>query len=125
MAAREIKLPRSVVKNPLGAKHMAAQVLSSDDKRKHAPLNSLAHKSRPFETFIQALLFLCGVASIFTTVGIVLTLGVEASHFFTTPGTIAAERQLVIDITSDATQIELTAGGYTFETGEVIEAEGE
>jgi phosphate transport system permease protein len=104
---------------------MAAQASASDTKRKSTPLDSLARKSRPFETFIQGLLFFCGVASIFTTVGIVLTLGVEASHFFSSPGTIAAERQLVVDISTDATQIELTAGGFTFEAGDVIDVDGE
>ena len=70
-----------------------AQAQLSDVKRKREMLNPLDRKPRPFEYFIQVVLFLCGVASIFTTVGIVLTLGIEASHFFTTPGTIAVERQ--------------------------------
>jgi phosphate transport system permease protein len=102
-----------------------AQAIISDAKRKREPLNPLARKPRPFESFIQVVLFLCGVASIFTTVGIVLTLGIEASHFFTTPGTIAVERQFAQAVTPDSKEIELTAGGFAFTPGLVIESEEE
>lgn len=104
---------------------MAAQAQLSDPKRKPTALNPLARKSRPFETFIQTVLFFCGVASIFTTIGIVLTLGVEAAHFFTQAGILTAERQLVSDITPQSTEIELTSGGFEFEVSHVIEIDGE
>ncbi|HVR31209.1 MAG TPA: phosphate ABC transporter permease subunit PstC [Acidimicrobiia bacterium] len=43
---------------------------------------SLAKRSRPTETLIQGFLFLCGMLSILTTVGIVYVLGKEALLFF-------------------------------------------
>src|SRR5215212_3289539 len=46
---------------------------------------NLRRKSRPGETIIQAILFLCGALSIFTTVGIVLVLLREAITFFSLP----------------------------------------
>lgn len=44
--------------------------------------DSLAKKFRPGESIIQGFLFLCGVISIFTTIGIVYELGKEALLFF-------------------------------------------
>ncbi len=105
---------------------MAAQAAHlSDDKRKPLTSSSLARKPRPFETFIQTLLFLCGVVSIFTTVGIVLTLGTEAFNFFGKPGILASERQLVTAISADSPLIELTDGGFTFGVGQILEIDGE
>lgn len=101
------------------------QALPNEDKSKRAPLNPFAHKSRPFESLIQILLFLCGVASILTTVGIVLTLGVEASSFFANRGVTSVNRQLVNDITPETTNIQLTTGGFAFEVGHVMEVEDE
>jgi phosphate transport system permease protein len=43
---------------------------------------NLSKKFRPGETIIQGFLFLCGVISIFTTIGIVYELGKEALLFF-------------------------------------------
>lgn len=45
----------------------------------------LRHKSRPGETAIQAFLFLCGMLSILTTIGIVYELGKESWLFFGSP----------------------------------------
>lgn len=101
------------------------QAHSNMEKNKRAPLNPLARKSRPFESFIQVLLFLCGMASILTTVGIVLTLGVEASSFFTNRGITAVNRQLVNELTPETTDIELTTGGFAFQEGHIIEVETE
>lgn len=42
----------------------------------------LAKRSRPGESIIQGFLFLCGIVSIFTTLGIVYELGKEAWLFF-------------------------------------------
>ncbi|MBN2875771.1 MAG: phosphate ABC transporter permease subunit PstC [Spirochaetales bacterium] len=39
-------------------------------------------RSRPVETLIQAFLFFCASVSIFTTLGIIIVLGVESSAFF-------------------------------------------
>lgn len=45
----------------------------------------LRKRSRPTETIIQGFLLLCGVISIFTTIGIVYELGKEAWLFFGSP----------------------------------------
>lgn len=45
----------------------------------------LRKRSRPSETIIQGFLLLCGVISIFTTIGIVYELGKEAWLFFGSP----------------------------------------
>lgn len=45
----------------------------------------LRKRSRPSEAIIQAFLLVCGVISIFTTIGIVYELGKEAWLFFGTP----------------------------------------
>lgn len=45
----------------------------------------LRKRSRPSEAVIQAFLLMCGVISIFTTIGIVYELGKEAWLFFGTP----------------------------------------
>lgn len=45
----------------------------------------LTRRARPGEKIIQGILFLCGVISILTTVGIVYELGKEALLFFRTP----------------------------------------
>lgn len=45
----------------------------------------LRRRSRPSEAIIQGFLFVCGVISIFTTIGIVYELGKEAWLFFGTP----------------------------------------
>jgi phosphate transport system permease protein len=46
---------------------------------------NLRRRSRPGETVIQAILFVCGAVSIFTTIGIVLVLLREAISFFALP----------------------------------------
>jgi len=43
---------------------------------------SLARRSRPWEQTIQAFLFFCAAVSIFTTLGIIITLGTESWTFF-------------------------------------------
>jgi phosphate transport system permease protein len=82
---------------------------------------SMFRQSRPFEAFIQSLLFFCGVASIFTTIGIILTLGSQASVFFSQPGEIHSNRTLAADISAEETQITLSEGGSRFDVGYTIE----
>jgi phosphate transport system permease protein len=47
--------------------------------------NKLRRKSRPGESIIQAFLFVCGILSILTTIGIVYELGKESWLFFGSP----------------------------------------
>ena len=63
---------------------MADLLLETKFQRK-ASVNSLRRKPRWGETIIQALLFLSGFFSIFTTLGIVYELGKEALLFFQMP----------------------------------------
>ena len=50
------------------------------------PINRLKKKTRFGESIIKSLLLICGVVSIFTTLGIVYELGKESLLFFQTPG---------------------------------------
>ena len=47
--------------------------------------SSLARRPRIGEQIIQALLFLCGLISVFTTLGLVIALGSQALRFFEDP----------------------------------------
>ena len=47
--------------------------------------SSLARRARIGELIIQALLFLCGLISVFTTLGLVVALGSQALRFFEDP----------------------------------------
>lgn len=100
---------------------MAVQPTPSLDKPKNAPRNPFARKARPFETFIQAVLFFCGVVSIFTTVGIVLTLGTESARFFLERGVIDASRRVAQPITAETNEIILTSGGFSFDPADVLD----
>jgi phosphate transport system permease protein len=51
----------------------------------------LSRRARPGETVIAATLFLFAALSILTTAGIVVILGGQARHFFTTPGVTLRE----------------------------------
>jgi phosphate transport system permease protein len=75
---------------------------------------------RPFERVIQGILFFCGVVSIFTTVGIIITLGAQAWHFFAADQFIEASRTLATDLTATDTQVVLSSGGLQFREGDVI-----
>lgn len=61
---------------PRGTTRPVGRTLTKADLRK---------RSRPSEAIIQAFLLVCGVISIFTTIGIVYELGKEAWLFFGTP----------------------------------------
>ncbi|HSH77030.1 MAG TPA: phosphate ABC transporter permease subunit PstC [Herpetosiphonaceae bacterium] len=65
----------------LGMQRRAAGVVQA--RSDAAP--DISRRQRPTENLIQGLLFLCGVISIFTTIGIVIVLGREAYLFFGAP----------------------------------------
>jgi phosphate transport system permease protein len=64
---------------------LKSQVTTSGDANSPEGI-SLKHRPRPTESIIYGFLFLCGIVSIFTTLGIVYELGKESLLFFTTPG---------------------------------------
>jgi phosphate transport system permease protein len=47
---------------------------------------NITKRVRPVDGIVRVILFFCAIASVGTTVGIVLVFGAEAVHFFTTPG---------------------------------------
>lgn len=87
---------------------------------------SLGRKSRPHETFIQTLLFICGAVSILTTVGIVLVLGNESLNFFTKYGLIEIGRSSTTALSATDTTVTLSEGGSPVLVGQILEigAEG-
>lgn len=81
---------------------------------------SLKAPLRPVENFIRVLLFLCGAASILTTIGIVIVLGSESLRFFNDRVWEDAFNSIITPIDAEATVLELTAGGRQFWEGSVI-----
>ncbi len=65
----------------LGMQRRAADVV----QRRSDAAPDISRRQRPTENLIQGLLFLCGVISIFTTIGLVIVLGREAYLFFGAP----------------------------------------
>jgi phosphate transport system permease protein len=63
----------------------ATPSLTSGSPQKYYARTSLSKRPRPFETWIQSFLFLCGALSIATTLGIVYVLGQESLQFFINP----------------------------------------
>lgn len=61
---------------------VGAEQIAAATTRPTAGQLDLRRRRRPGETLIQSLLFICGVISIFTTLGIVFVLGREAWLFF-------------------------------------------
>lgn len=108
------------IERPIG---IAAGRLTVADRvagraRRHNPL---LKRTRPLEGLIQTVLFFCGLLSIFTTIGIILVLGSESLRLFTTRGWLNSNNLLVEAVSADDTTLRLSAGGYSFATGEVIQ----
>jgi phosphate transport system permease protein len=83
-------------------------------------LASLNKRPRPFEDFIRLTLFLCGLVSVLTTVGIIVVLSTEAINFFTRYGFRSSEQLLVKPIDAESTVIELDGTGAQPRVGQVI-----
>jgi phosphate transport system permease protein len=101
---------------------MPADAADSPVKRKRAA--SMFKSPRPFEAFIQSVLFFCGAVSILTTVGIVITLGNESINFFTTLGLVDGQRRTAAPMTAEDTRIVLTGGGFNFQVNDTLFVEG-
>lgn len=80
----------------------------------------LQKRPRVREAFVQGFLFLCGVVSILTSIGIVYELGKESLHFFTRQLWEDTNKQLAVDIAFDDTTLPITAGGTTVAPGDTI-----
>lgn len=81
---------------------------------------ALHQRTRLWERMIRYLLLLCGVISIFTTIGIVVVLGSEALLFFTPPTWIDSFKTLQEPITATATELAVSGAGTPIAVGEMI-----
>lgn len=91
-----METPIDAGRTGFAASPMAARVGSRD------AVQSLNKKTRPIEVIVSTILLLCGVISIFTTIGIVAVLGQEALHFFDSRAWVLA-RAPVVDEEASAT----------------------
>jgi phosphate transport system permease protein len=80
----------------------------------------LRRKPRWGERIITALLFISGAISILTTIGIVIVLGRESIHFFTSQMWEATNKPIVYDISPDETLIRVGDTGKTIQEGDII-----
>jgi phosphate transport system permease protein len=88
----------------------------SDAERRIA----LRRRPRIGEAIIQAILFVCAVLSIFTTIGIVYFLAKESLHFFTDVSWEQANKQLDAPLGYQQTTLKLSMGGASLEVDDVI-----
>ena len=82
--------------------------------------DDLSKQPRVREAVIVGFLFICGVISILTTIGIVYELGTEAMLFFNRTLWEGTNRSLVSDIGPHDTTFEMTASGFSIEEDAVI-----
>lgn len=82
---------------------------------------SLKKKARLGEETIRIILLMCGVISIFTTIGIIVTLGSQARLLFTQLSLLNSNNRIVESLSPDDTTIHLTEGGFTFRVDGLIE----
>ncbi len=81
---------------------------------------ALRKRRRLQETVIHGLLFLCGVVSILTTLGIACGLTRESLRFFTRELWEDAEKRLVVEVDAQADSLHVSSGGLTLKAGDVI-----
>lgn len=86
---------------------------------------SLRKRPRVREALIQGLLFLCGVVSILTTLGIVFELGRESLGFFTRRVWLDSNKVLAAAAAQDAAELSLSSGGSGLQEGDVLRVEDE
>jgi phosphate transport system permease protein len=98
------------------------EVIARALSRQAAGERSELHKTpRIFERTISIILLLCGVISIFTTIGIVVVLGSESLLFFTPPAWLDSFKSLDNQIVSSTTVLEVSGGGDTFDVGDHLQ----
>ncbi|HSH04952.1 MAG TPA: phosphate ABC transporter permease subunit PstC [Anaerolineae bacterium] len=93
---------------------------SSLTSRDSIDLGELRKKPRIGETIIQSLLFLCGVISILTTIGIVYELGKESLAFFTHQMWEQTNKSLTVGIDESVTTFEVSRSGGVLEVGDTL-----
>ncbi len=87
-----------------------------------APLaqEGLRRRPRVGESLIQALLLLCGVLSILTTLGIVYELGSESLLFFTRQQWVETNKTLTADLAAGSEMLTVTRAGGEVHPGETL-----
>ncbi len=85
----------------------------------------LRKRPRIREAVIQGFLFLCGVLSILTTLGIVLELGKESIGFFTRRVWEDSNKTLAAPLNAGATDLSLTRGGAGIQAGDLVRLDDE
>lgn len=87
--------------------------------------SALEKRTKVGESLIQGFLFICGVLSIFTTLGIVVILGNESRNFFTNTLWEDTNKRILADIGATDTSIPLTTSGTNLEVGDVVRIHNE
>jgi phosphate transport system permease protein len=82
--------------------------------------SELHKRPRLLERFMGSIMLLCGVVSIFTTVGIVAVLGKESLLFFTPPAWIDTFKTVEIEVAAETTEIAVSSAA-AFVVGEEIQ----
>lgn len=80
--------------------------------------SALKARARPLERVIQAFLLVCGVVSIFTTIGFTIVLGRDALRFFATTEWLNANKGLVEAIGTEETIFKVRSSGTQLVGGE-------
>ena len=102
---------------------MGTEVVSSRDiavPQERGEAVDLSSRPRTHETLIQAFLFLCGVVSILTTLGIVYELGKESLAFFTSQQWENTNKRVVTEISADTNTFEVGTSGARLAEGDLI-----
>jgi phosphate transport system permease protein len=81
---------------------------------------ALRRRPRIGEGIIQAILFVCAILSIFTTIGIVYFLAKESLSFFTEVSWEQANKQIEAPLGYQQTTLKLSMGGASLEVDDVI-----
>ena len=100
------------------------QVVPIINRDKSAEVFDLKRRPRITENFVQGFLFLCGLISILTTVGIVIVLGRESLNFFTQIHWEESNKSLVATVDPVDNILMVEAGG-SLEVGDLIQLNNE
>ena len=85
----------------------------------------LRRRPRVREALVQGLLFVCGVISILTTLGIVFELGKESLGFLTRRVWEDSNKALAAPLATGATELALTRGGAGIQAGDLLRVDDE
>jgi len=81
---------------------------------------SLKKRTRWGEEVIRSMLLFCGIISVFTTIGIVVTLGSQSRLLFTQDSLLDSNHRVREAMTTDQNELVMSAGGLGIEAGDRI-----